>query len=96
MSRTGDIVYPFVQQRRQIRLADEQKIHALRQDSLAKRLMTVQVITQQRHPPNGIMRALSRQPALGGGRFAILSLLTVLRLHERRRQGHHMGLTGRD
>jgi len=55
----------------------------LRQDSLAKRLMTVQVITQHSHPPSGIMRAPSRQPALGGGRFAILFLLTVLRLHER-------------
>ena len=47
-------------------------------------------------PPGAIVRAPPLKPASGGGPFAVLLSVPVLRLNKFRRQGQHILRAGRD
>ena len=77
-------------------LAGEQEVIAVQQHLSAKRLMSVEVITQHRVIAGGVARGVGGQPALGGVNLAILFALPVLWGDELRAQRHDLAVAGAD
>ena len=69
------------------RQADEDEFTPLCQDPLAKRLVAIQIVTQQGRAPRREWPAPALQPARAGSELAVLFRLAVLRRDEFRRQG---------
>ena len=72
--------------------ADEESVRAVQEGAPGKGLMGVKVIAQQNGPQRRVLGGVLFQPTFGGGDFAILLGVAVLRGNELWAQGN--GLLG--
>ena len=90
---------PLVEVGVRVGFAGEEEVRALKQDAATEGLMGVEIVAQKRDvvvQARQIARGLLVQPAFGGGDFAVLLVVAVLRGDELRAQRDGVLLAGGD
>lgn len=87
-------VHPFGQIGVGVGFAGEEKMEVMQQHLPAEGLMGVKIVAQQRVVAGGVTLGVGGQPAFGGGDFAVLFLVSVLRRDEFGPQRQDLGMAG--
>ncbi len=85
----GQPRHPLIQRFVGIGLAHQDKIQPLPEDGFAQRLLTVEVVAQDRDAQGAVTRTELGEPTFGRGGLAILFLMAVLREDKLRLQGQY-------
>ena len=85
----------FIHRRMGLRLAGENEMHLMCQEQFAGGLMTMQIVSQDRHIPWRKAPSMAGHPTLDGPLLTVLFLVTILRRDELWLQADHMLLLRR-